>query len=311
MVGVGLWRSSGRRGAASRVTDSWGVVNPLSYHDLSSLKSLRGRPSFPAMPCRTFQLVVQYDGGAFAGWQRQPEQRTVQGVLEAALQRLMQTHVTVTGAGRTDAGVHALGQVASVVVPARWDGPTLRRALNAVMPHDVRCADAVEMTAAFHARFSASERQYRYLVGTDDDAASPFRFNREWPLCRRPDVDLLHAEAAQVLGEHSFRAFAVKGTAPAGDDHRCDVRVCRWEERTGGLVLTVAANRFLHHMVRFLVGTMIEVGTDRRAPGAVRALLHADVNRDVSPPAPACGLYLERVSYPAHLYLSPPSGAAA
>ena len=260
---------------------------------------------------RTFQLVVQYDGGAFAGWQRQPEQRTVQGVLEEALQRLTQTHVTVTGAGRTDAGVHALGQVASVIVPAKWNGPTLRRALNAVLQHDVRCADAVEMTPEFHARFSATERQYRYLVGTDDDAASPFRYNREWPLCRRPDVDLLHAEAAPVLGAHGFRAFAVKGTAPAYDDHVCDVRVCRWELRAGGLVLTVAANRFLHHMVRFLVGTMVEVGTGRRPPGTVQALLGADVNRDVSPPAPACGLYLERVSYPAHFYLAPASVVAA
>lgn len=263
------------------------------------------------MPRRTFQLVVQYDGGAFAGWQRQPEQRTVQGALEQALRRLTQTPVTVTGAGRTDAGVHALGQVASVIVPAKWDGPTLRRALNAVLPHDVRCADAVEMTAEFHARFSATERQYRYLVGTDDDAASPFRYNREWPLCRRPEMDLLHAEASEVLGTHSFRAFAVKGTAPAADDHHCSVRVCRWEPLAGGVVLTIAANRFLHHMVRFLVGTMIEVGTGRRAPGAVRTLLEADVNRDVSPPAPACGLYLERVSYPAHLYLAPSSVIAA
>jgi len=263
------------------------------------------------MSRRTFQLVIQYDGGAFAGWQRQPEQRTVQGALEEALQRLTQTQVRVTGAGRTDAGVHALGQVASVIVPAKWDGPTLRRALNAVLRRDVRCCDAVEMTAEFHARFSATERQYRYLVGTDDDAASPFRYNREWPLGRRPDVDLLHAEAAEVLGAHSFRAFAVKGTAPAEDDHVCDVRVCRWDSRPGGVVLTVAANRFLHHMVRFLVGTMVEVGIGRRAPGAVRALLDADMNRDVSPPAPACGLYLERVRYPAHLYLAPPSMVAA
>lgn len=263
------------------------------------------------MPRRTFQLVIQYDGGSFAGWQRQPEQRTVQGALEEGLRRLTQTHVTVTGAGRTDAGVHALGQVASVVVPAKWDGPTLRRALNAVLPHEVRISDAVEMSAEFHARFSATERQYRYLVGTDDDAASPFRYNREWSLCRRPEMDLMHAEAAQVLGAHSFRAFAVKGTAPAEDDHHCDVRVCRWEARPGGVMLTIAANRFLHHMVRFLVGTMVEVGTHRRPPGAVRALLDADVNRDVSPPAPACGLYLERVSYPAHLYLARPTVVAA
>ena len=260
---------------------------------------------------RTFQLVMQYDGGAFAGWQRQPAQRTVQGALEEGLARLMQQAITVTGAGRTDAGVHALGQVASVVVPEKWEPERLLRALNAMLPRDVRCVSALRMTDAFHARFSATERQYRYLVGTDSDASNPFRYNREWGLGRTPDLTLLHAEAVAVLGVHSFRAFAVKGTAPADDDHRCEVRRCRWEERAGGLALVIAANRFLHHMVRFLVGTMVDVGIGRRAPGSVRALLSAADNREVSPPAPACGLYLERVTYPEHLYLVAPPAAAA
>ena len=263
------------------------------------------------MSRRTFQLVVQYDGEAFAGWQRQPAQRTVQGAIEDALTRLMQMHVPAIGAGRTDAGVHALGQAVSVVVPAKWEPTALQRALNGVLSRNVRCAAAYEMIDTFHARYSAEERQYRYLVGTDADANSPFRYNREWPLGRAPSFDMLQAEAAVVFGEHSFRAFAVKGTAPHEDDHRCSVRLCSWEQRPGGLTLTVAANRFLHHMVRFLVGTMVEVGTGRRPVGSVAALLAADDNRVVSPPAPACGLYLERVSYPAHLYRAAPQPAAA
>lgn len=263
------------------------------------------------MPRRTFQLVVQYDGEAFAGWQRQPAQRTVQGALEDGLTRLMQAQIPVIGAGRTDAGVHALGQVASVVVPDKWDEHGLRRALNAVLPRDVRCVAAIPMREAFHARYSAVERQYRYLVGTDADAASPFRYNREWALGRPVDLDLLTAEAVSVVGEHSFRAFAVKGTAPADDDHRCDVRVCRWEVRPGGVALVISANRFLHHMVRFLVGTMVEVGTGRRAPGTIATLRAANVNSQVSPPAPACGLYLERVTYPADLYLAAVPAVAA
>jgi tRNA pseudouridine38-40 synthase len=263
------------------------------------------------MSRRTLQLVVQYDGGAFSGWQRQPAQRTVQGVLEEGLQRLMQVHVPAVGAGRTDAGVHALGQAVSVVIPDRWDPATLQRALNAVLPHDVRCAGAHAMHADFHARYSATERQYRYLIGIDQDAFGPFRYNREWALARVPDLPLLRAEALSVLGEHAFRAFAVKGTAPADDDHRCDVRRCRWVERTGGFALEIAANRFLHHMVRFLVGTMVEVGLRRRAPGSVAALLTAEENRDVAPPAPACGLYLEHVTYPSSLYLAATPAAAA
>ena len=263
------------------------------------------------MSRRTLQLVVQYDGEAFAGWQRQPAQRTVQGVLEDALTRLTQSHVPAIGAGRTDSGVHALGQAVSVVLPEKWEPDALRRALNGVLPRDVRCAGVYAMVPEFHARFSAVERQYRYLVGTDAEAGSPFRYNREWPLGRMPSLDLLAGEADSLLGEHSFRAFAVKGTAPEYDDHRCAVRLCRWELRPGGIALVIAANRFLHHMVRFLAGTMVEIGTGRRAAGSVAALLAADTNRDVSAPAPACGLYLEGVTYPAHLYLAVSHPAAA
>jgi tRNA pseudouridine38-40 synthase len=263
------------------------------------------------MSRRTFQLVVQYDGEAFAGWQRQPAQRTVQGALEDALTRLTQSHVPAIGAGRTDAGVHALGQSVSVSLPDKWKPDVLRRALNGVLPRDLRCTAVHEMFADFHARFSATERQYRYLVGTDSDSSSPFRYNREWPLGRMPSLELLMGEAEALRGRHSFRAFAVKGTAPADDDHVCDVVACRWELRPGGVALVIAANRFLHHMVRFLVGTMVEVGTGRRAAGSVAEMLRAEHNRDVSPPAPACGLYLERVTYPAHMYLAAPHTVAA
>ena len=263
------------------------------------------------MSRRTLQLVVQYDGGAFSGWQRQPAQRTVQGVLEEALGRLMQVHVPAIGAGRTDAGVHAMGQAVSVVVPDRWEPDRLHRAMNGVLPRDVRVAAVHAMTDDFHARFSATERRYRYLVGFDRDAGSPFRYNREWALGRTPDRAMLEAEAASVLGEHTFRAFAVKGTAPADDDHRCDVRHCAWVERDGGAALEIAANRFLHHMVRFLVATMVEVGLGRRPAGSVAALLLAADNRDVAAPAPACGLYLERVTYPSTLYLAAAPAVAA
>lgn len=235
----------------------------------------------------------------------------MQGALEDALTRLMSVHVTATGAGRTDAGVHALGQAVSVMVPEKWEPERLLRALNAVLPRDVRVAAAHEMVPAFHARFSATERQYRYLVGCDRDAASPFRYNREWSLGKPLDLALLNAESASVLGEHAFHAFAVKGTAPDTDDHRCDVRRCTWVERPGGVALEIAADRFLHHMVRFLVATMVEVAQGRRAPGTVATLLQATDNRDVSPPAPACGLYLERVSYPTTLYLAATPAVAA
>lgn len=254
------------------------------------------------MPARTVQLVLHYDGAGFAGWQRQPRQRTVQGELEAALARLCGEPIAALGSGRTDAGVHARGQAVGVRVPERWDAMRLRRALNALLPHDVWVAAAHEMREDFHARYSAVSRRYSYFVGTDEGAYSPFRRGRELAYTRPLDRERLDRSARALRGPHSFRAFAVRGTAPADDDHRCDVRDAVWRERDGGLVFEIEANRFLHHMVRFLVGTMLDAASGQRAEDAVTELLAAADNRDVSPPAPPHALFLERVDYPRDLY---------
>ena len=256
------------------------------------------------MSARAVQLVLQYDGRDFAGWQRQPDARTVQGVLEDALTRLCGEPTAVLGAGRTDAGVHARGQAAGVRLSDRWRAGTIRRALNAILPEDVWVADAHEMHEAFHARYSATARRYSYYIGIDDGAHSPFRRPYEWAVSRPLDRASLDIAARSFLGSHAFRAFAVRGTAPESDDHRCTVAIARWLDRPGGLVFEIEANRFLHHMVRFLVGTMIDIGLGRRSPDAMEELLIADDNRGTSPPAPAHALFLERVEYPADLYLS-------
>jgi tRNA pseudouridine38-40 synthase len=252
---------------------------------------------------RTVQLVLHYDGGRFSGWQRQPDQRTVQGVVEQALERLCSEHVSALGSGRTDAGVHARGQAVGVRVPEKWNAPSLRRALNAVLPGDVWVATAREMRPEFHARYSARARAYSYYVGTDEEARSPFRRDHELAFTLPLAREILHASATLVRGEHCFRAFAVQGTAPAHDDHQCVVSTARWRERPGGMVFEIEANRFLHHMVRFLVGTMLDAASGRRPASDVSALLRASDNRDVSPPAPAHALFLERVDYPRDLYV--------
>lgn len=256
-----------------------------------------------AMESRTLQIVLQYDGSRFAGWQRQPDERTVQGVIEEALERLCDGHIAVLGAGRTDAGVHAIGQVAGIRVPDRWTALEMRRALNAVLPDDVWIASAHAMRPEFHARFSAMSRAYRYLIGTDDEAASPFRRNRELAWKRQIDRQLLDRAANLVSGEHCFLGFAVRGTAPESDDHRCNVFESNWVERDGGLAFFVKANRFLHHMVRFLVGTMLDIASGKRDLSEMAALLTASDNRGVSAPVPSHGLYLEKVEYPRELYL--------
>src|SRR5688572_28836 len=256
------------------------------------------------MTARTVQLVLHYDGSAFAGWQRQPKERTVQGELEQVLTRLTGSHVAALGAGRTDAGVHARGQAVGVRVPERWSAANLRRALNALLPRDIWVAAAHEMRADFHARYSAVARRYSYYVGTDEESRSPFRRHVEWPYARALDRELLDRATATLVGDHCFVAFAVRGTAHERDDHRCVVHAARWRDRSGGLVFEIEANRFLHHMVRFLVGTMLDVASGRRPLSDVARLLTANDNSDVSSPAPPNALFLDVVRYPAELYVT-------
>src|SRR5882672_1303023 len=210
---------------------------------VSTASSLLDTPpvihSFPAMAERTVKLVLHYDGSGFSGWQRQPEQRTVQGVVEQSLERLCGQPVAALGSGRTDAGVHARGQSVGVRVAEKWTAESLRRALNAVLPDDVWVVSAFDMKPEFHARYSATARQYRYYVGTNDDAHSPFRRKTEYAFSFPVDRGALTSAAASIQGEHSFRAFAVKDTAPESDGHRCKICVARWDDRPGGLVFVI------------------------------------------------------------------------
>jgi tRNA pseudouridine38-40 synthase len=255
------------------------------------------------MLSRSVQLVLHYDGSRFSGWQRQPGERTVQGDLEAAVSKLCGAPITVMGAGRTDAGVHARGQAAGVRVPDKWSALALRRSMNAILPDDVWIAAAFEMREDFHPRYSAVSRSYSYYVGTDDFASSPFRRTTELVWKKPLELKRLAAAASAIEGEHCFRAFAVKGTAPEKDDHRCTVSRAAWRERDGGLVFEIRSDRFLHHMVRFLVGTMLELGEWRREPDAIAELLAQEDNSKVAQPAPPHGLFLERVEYPKDLYM--------
>jgi tRNA pseudouridine38-40 synthase len=255
------------------------------------------------MLSRTVQLVLHYDGAAFSGWQRQPGERTVQGVLEDAVARLCGARIPVIGAGRTDAGVHARGQAAGLRVPEKWSDQALRRSMNAILPDDVWVAAAFEMREDFHPRYSAISRSYSYFVGTDDLASSPFRRTHELVWRKPLDVKRLEDAAKAILGRSCFLAFAVKGTAPERDTHHCTVTRAIWRDRDGGLVFEITADRFLHHMVRFLVGTMLEIGEGRREVEVMKELLESADNSEVSQPAPPHALFLERVEYPTDLYL--------
>lgn len=247
---------------------------------------------------RRFRLTLHYDGSYLMGWQLQPRGRTVQGEIEDALKKITGARYPVIGSGRTDSGVHATGQVAAVTLPSRWDVPELHRALNALLPSDIWVEAVEQVPGHFHPRFHAVARSYRYQVGLAPESASPFYRPWCWPLVQELDPALLQQAAAFIPGEHSFRAFAKSGQEHRGD--MCRVAEAGWTPWGAvGLAFTITANRFLHHMVRYLVGTMVEVGLGRRPLEDMAELLsEAGTEKVMSPPAPPEGLFLSGVHYP-------------
>ncbi|HEY2807116.1 MAG TPA: tRNA pseudouridine(38-40) synthase TruA [Gemmatimonadales bacterium] len=247
-------------------------------------------------------LILHYDGSTFAGWQRQKSDRTVQAELEAALERLTGSKLPVRGAGRTDAGVHAVGQAAAAAVPGKWQPAELVRAMNAVLPSDVWVASACRMQPGFDPRRDAMERTYCYRIGLDTGARSPFRRRWEWSLTPPLDEALLEGAAAMLEGTHGFQALCAAGQEKP--HYRCTIHEALWQHREDGtgLEFWITADRFLHHMVRFLVGFMMEAARHRRPVSDLLSLLDSTDNQAASPPAPPQGLFLVNVRYPGEAY---------
>lgn len=243
---------------------------------------------------RTLKLTVAYDGTRLVGWQRQGEGASVQGLLEEALARLERAPVSVQGAGRTDAGVHALGQVASVRVTFEHDTATVARALNAQLPPDVRVLLIEEVDAAFHARFSARLKTYRYQI-RNGAIVSPFEHAYVWHVPERLDVAAMQEAAAMFVGTHDFAAFRSVGGETASTVRT--VTRSAWREESGLLAYEISGTGFLRHMVRALVGTLVEVGRGWRPPAGMAALLQGGVRGDAGPTAPPQGLFLVSVDY--------------
>lgn len=250
---------------------------------------------------RPFLLTLQFDGTDYCGWQRQPEGQSVQSVVEGVLSRLADAPTRAVAAGRTDAGVHALAMPVSATMPERWSAIELLRATNALLPDAIAVVAVRGVRPGTDARRSALGRRYRYDVGTDAASRSPFRCRHEWPLGQALDRGALERVAGVLPGEHDFRAFAAVGEPKP--HYRCRILEAVWQEVAAGrLRFTIAADRFLHHMVRFLVGTMVDVGLGRREEGEMAELLTLDHNQRTAAPAPASGLAFEAAWYPDDIY---------
>jgi tRNA pseudouridine38-40 synthase len=247
---------------------------------------------------QTFRFLLEYDGTDFAGWQAQaPGARTVQGVLEEALARVTGEAVRVMGAGRTDAGVHAEGQVASVRLETRLDPATLRRALNAELPPDLVVRQLALAPAAFHAIRDSRHKLYRYRVW-NGPVRSPLR-ERTQHWVRAPlGLDAMRRAAAPLLGRQDFASFETRGREHAVADHgtvRTLFRVGVEGESGGEVRLDFEGDGFLRYMVRSLAGTLLQVGRGVRPEADLERVLSARDRRQAGPTAPARGLVLVRV----------------
>src|SRR5260221_4049012 len=242
----------------------------------------------------TFKITLAYDGTDFVGWQRQAEGTSIQGLLEDALAELESAPVTVFGAGRTDAGVHARGQVASFTLARAMAPETVMRAVNAKLPDSVRVLDAQLAPPAFHARFDARSKTYQYRIARGP-ALSPFERSYAWHIPEQLDVGAMASAARRLEGRRDFAAFQSAGT-PVHSTER-EIYQLRIAECGVRIDIDVRADGFLRHMVRAIVGSLVDVGCGRRAPEWIDDVLASRDRSQAGRSAPARGLFLVTVEY--------------
>jgi tRNA pseudouridine38-40 synthase len=254
---------------------------------------------------RKIRLLLEYDGTAYHGWQIQKDAETVQGVLEEAVFHLTGEHSPVIGASRTDAGVHAFGQVAVFRTSSHFDAGTIRRAFNAVLPRDIRVLSAEEVNDAFHPRDDAIRKRYFYMIANQRES-SAFLFRYTWIVPQMLKMSLMEEASSVLIGQNDFAAFMGTGSdikdtvreISSLSVEQCDGVVFMGVFLNGNfLKITAEANGFLRHMVRNIVGTLVEIGRGRIPSHRMKEILDSRDRKNAGQTAPANGLFLERIDY--------------
>ena len=241
---------------------------------------------------RNIKLLIEYDGKNYVGWQRQENGTSIQGTIESVLSQILQESVNVIGAGRTDSGVHARGQVANFRSGTALSVEQIRSGLNALLPEDIVIHHAENVAEDFHARYSAKSREYSYQITLEPSALLR---NYAWFVKYRLDRSLMQQTASLLIGIHDFQSFCK--TQADVDHYRCNVRQANWEEHGSRLYFHITGDRFLHGMVRALVGTMVDVGRGYTGFEDFKNILMKKDRTEAGMAAPAQGLVLENVIY--------------
>ena len=241
---------------------------------------------------RNIKLLIEFDGTDFHGWQFQPGQRTIQGEIQIALKKIFRCEINVIGSGRTDSGVHARGQVANFLIDHAMPVNKITAALNGNLPRDVRIISTEQVNENFHARFDAIKRHYSYTITRQEKA-----INRFYAWCYKSElnIEMMQQASNYLLGNHDFKAFC--HVVENARHYRCTVEKLEWEQKGELLILNIIANRFLHNMVRIIVGTMVNVGNGFTAVEQIPGILNSQDRNNAGPTIPAKGLCLEKVYY--------------
>lgn len=241
---------------------------------------------------RNLKLTIEYDGSEFAGWQVQPNAVTVQGEIERSLEQITREPVRLTAAGRTDAGVHASGQVANFITGSQLPAERVVKGGNALLPPAIRLLKAEEVDESFNARFDAKSRSYLYRINT-----RPIAISRQysWYYPYHVDLEAMDRACEYLVGEHDFAAFCSAATRL--DHYRCFVHFARWQKWPNGILFEIKANRFVHNMVRILVGTCLEIGRGKTSPELMLDIMDKKDRRIAGATVPPHGLCLTNVEY--------------